>query len=112
MPEFYKRSWDRCARLVNGNICQFITGIILAGASFVGSVAPLLWNAYRELDVLAQTSDLRSVSTAQALDALTAETRGNNEELTETLQLIREDLAVLKDRAGIDWQEHRRVAQE
>ncbi len=90
--------WDDCSAFVTRHLCKIIMVLSAVLLPSVGTGVGWYVSATGELDRLTQQTESRSISTAQALDALTAETRGNNAEIAETLQMIRTDLSVIKYR--------------
>jgi hypothetical protein len=91
--------WDECSRIVTRYQCRIIAGILAILLPAVGTGMGWYVSANAEMDRIATSADTRSLSTAAALDALTAETRTVNNEITKTLTVIQSDIRLLTFRA-------------
>jgi hypothetical protein len=97
--------WDDCSRFVTRHQCKIIAAILGLLLPSVGTGVGWYVASSDELERMAMATDARSLSTASALDAITAEMRVSNKEIIATMQQMQVDIAVLRTR-----QERERMA--
>jgi hypothetical protein len=90
--------WDDCAKFVTRHQCKIIATIFGLLLPSVGTGIGWYVASADELERMALTTETRSISTASALDAITAEMRASNKEMIATMQEMQVDIAVLTAR--------------
>jgi hypothetical protein len=88
--------WGECSRFVTRNLCRIIASIFGLLLPSMGAGIGWYVSSSDELARITTATETRSLSTASALDALTAEMRGNDKDVMQALTAIQIELAEMR----------------